>query len=463
MTNRITRAVALFLLISICLVRTPRCTAADKHARVIGLYDVIVHFQDPAVNWQQVSDAFVKQFLVDTGTNVCIQPNYLPERILGNPEPQTHVGLEGTPGLDYLAFGDLYKDPDGYRLEAYLVRGKDRLVVLKRVQPTFTHPKDAPFQAQMAALNLRFAGSGAGSGTRSLADLILDFEKKQREEYPHDHAIAPELKVQLAESQRYPLKLKTSEKRDISFTLMDCDSVADQGAQVEVETITGEAAPSTVTVDGDGSGKFTYTAPQKDSTGQIRVGFSYLRGGEHPGNPEYDTIDVKIGSDRLSFRTVVDVKIQNAQINHSETHHSEAVYTPYPGSASNCTTSLQPGERCPFAISTLHASATAQWPQGSHTASLSNAGNAVEAELIRGAKGATLRLAGPTFATMSPDQDDEHYIGVCIDQEWKPMQFDLSEEELAHFSTLQKTLSISSPLGVNSCVGSGTLTLTGQP
>ena len=207
MTNRITLSVALFALISICIPLASRGIAADKHARLIGLYDVTIHFHDPAVDWMQISDAFVKQFLVDADTNVCIQPNYLPARMMGNTQQQTPAGPEGTAGDDYVAFGDLYKDPDGYRMEAYLVRGKDRLVVLKRVQPTFTDPKDAPAQAKMAALELRFAGSG----TRTLADLILDFEKKQRDEYPHDHAIAPELKVQLADSERYPLKLKTTE------------------------------------------------------------------------------------------------------------------------------------------------------------------------------------------------------------------------------------------------------------
>jgi hypothetical protein len=259
------------------------------------------------------------------------------------------------------------------------------------------------------------------------------------------------------------LKLKPAEKRDISFTLMDCDGVGDKGAQVEVETITGDVAPSPVVVNGDGGGKFTYTAPRKDATGQIRAAFTYLRGSEHPGNPEVDSIGVKIGADQLSFRTTVDVKIQEAELQHNETHHSEAVYTPYPGSGANCTTAMQPGERCQFAITTLHASATAKWPQGSHTASTSATGNAVEAELIRGANGGTLRLAGPSFAGMSPDQDEEHYIGICVDQEWKPMQFDLSEQEIEHFSSIQKTVSISSPMGVNNCVGSGTLSLSGKP
>jgi hypothetical protein len=435
--------------------------ASDKHSRVVELFDVTVHFKDPAINWEQVSDRFVKQFLVDDGTNPCITPGLLPSRFLGNPEPQTPEGQpEGTAGLDYLASGDLYKDPNGYRLEAYVETGKSHLVVLKRVQPLFTDPKDAPWQAQMAALNIRDVGTGS---TQPLADLLLDFEKQQRQKSPRDHAIAPTLTLKLSEAERYPLTLYVSEKRKISFSLIDCDNVPLKGAEVKVETITGKVSPDVVSVDEQGSGQFTYTAPDHAAKGLIRVGFSYDRGSEHPGPPAWDTIDIRVGSARLSFRTTVDVKIRAEQINHNETHHSEAVYTPYPGSGTNCTTSMQPGERCQFAITTLHASATAQWPHGSHTASLSNAGNAVEAELIRGVKGATLRLAGPTFATMSPDEDDEHYIGVCIDQEWKPMQFDLGEEELAHFSTLHKTLSISSPLGVNNCVGSGTLVLTGQP
>ncbi len=73
-----------------------------------------------------------------------------------------------------------------------------------------------------------------------------------------------------------------------------------------------------------------------------------------------------------------------------------------------------------------------------------------------------MRLAGPTFASMNPDEDDEQYIGICSAQPWEPLEFTLSEQEFVHFSTIQKTLSISSPMGVNNCTGSGTIVLTGQ-
>jgi hypothetical protein len=201
---------------------------------------------------------------------------------------------------------------------------------------------------------------------------------------------------------------------------------------------------------------------------EAQGGVLLSRSGSGP-EADFSDISAKVTKDltdamcsRISFRTSLDVEIHSTQMDHKETHHSEAVYTPYPGSGAHCSATMQPGERCQFAITTFHASAKAQFPGGSHTATNAKTGNAVEAELIRGAKGGTLRLAGPNFATTSPDEDDEHYIGICIDQEWTPLQFELTEEEMLHFSTFQKTLSISSPLGVNSCVGSGTLTVTGQ-
>ena len=177
----------------------------------------------------------------------------------------------------------------------------------------------------------------------------------------------------------------------------------------------------------------TVTLQLADARGRMLLS----RSGSGPAT-DFSNINAKVTKDltdamcgRFSFRTIVDVEIHSTQMEHNETHHSEAVYTPYPGSGTYCRTAMmQPGERCRFAITTQHASATAKWSKGSHTASSNGTGNAVEAELTRGAKGATLRLAGPNFAGMSPDEDDEHYIGICSAQGWTPMQFDLSEEEL---------------------------------
>jgi hypothetical protein len=463
MANRIAKSFALMVVLGVCLLHSAKCTAADKHDRVIGLYDVTVHFQDPNISWEQISDAFVKQFLVDTDTNVCIRPALLPQRILGNPEPQTHVRFGGTPGLDYVAFGDLYKDPDGYRMEAYLVTGKSREVVLKHVQPKFTDPKDAAWQAQMAALNLR------SDATRShtLADMILDFEKKQREEYPHDHAIAPELKVNLAESDRYPLKLSPGEKRDISFTLMDCDGVANKGAEVQVETITGDVTPATVTVDGAGRGKFTYTAPRKDADGQIRVGFSYLRGSEYPGVSEVDHIDVHVAAPNLCFSVAVDLKMQmpdTPQI--YENHHVETIYkvAGFDEKTGCPFTSLKPGETWGLVEASIRGTATGHRETGvTASSSIDRPGDltVASARFVREAQGGTF-----TFVIRQvPAGDAEEYVGNCAAQRWEPWpyQFKLSEDELDHPDKLQKSLALNLPLGENSCTGTGTAVLTGHP
>jgi hypothetical protein len=373
------------------------------------------------------------------------------------------VRFGGTPGLDYVAFGDLYKDPDGYRMEAYLVTGKSREVVLKHVQPKFTDPKDAAWQAQMAALNLR------SDATRShtLADMILDFEKKQREEYPHDHAIAPELKVNLAESDRYPLKLSPGEKRDISFTLMDCDGVANKGAEVQVETITGDVTPATVTVDGAGRGKFTYTAPRKDADGQIRVGFSYLRGSEYPGVSEVDHIDVHVAAPNLCFSVAVDLKMQmldTPQI--YENHHVETIYkvAGFDEKTGCPFTSLKPGETWGLVEASIRGTATGHRETGvTASSSIDRPGDltVASARFVREAQGGTF-----TFVIRQvPAGDAEEYVGNCAAQRWEPWpyQFKLSEDELDHPDKLQKSLALNLPLGENSCTGTGTAVLTGHP
>jgi hypothetical protein len=389
------------------------------------------------------------------------------------PNGATHLrsGLEtpslAPPGrldLDYVFTGEVTGGAGAYTVVARIESGWSREVV-KAASYTLKDPGRGTMIPDLDA-----AVDALAEQLSPIGAVITQWEKRKRDADPGIARSQPEgtLTIRPAKNQ-----LDEGEVTDVEIELVDCDGVQLKNRTVHFEagqwetvgrlegTTGGKMQPSVVVTDDEGKARVKFTAGNQRGPAYIRGWYGHHRPGGQP-NAIIGQTTVNIGGDRLSFRTVVDVKIRAEQINHSETHHIESVYAPSAGSGSNCTTTLRAGERCQFAITTLHASATAQWPQGSHTASLSNAGNAVEAELTRGAKGATLRLAGPTFATMSPDEDDEHYIGVCIDQEWKPMQFDLSEEELVHFSTLQKTLSISSPLGVNNCVGSGTLTLTGQ-
>jgi len=267
----------------------PNCVAADKHERAIGLYDVTVHFQDPAIDWMQISDAFVKQCLIDNGANGCIKLVYLPMRFLGNTTPQTLASSEETPGLDYAISGDLYKDDKGYRMEACMVTGKSRKMVLKTVRPSFTDPKEAPWKAMMAALELR----SNNKGSRLLADCIFDYEKTQREANPRDHAIAPEFKL---DGEDTVTRLKRGESHKFSISLIDCDGVSLSGAEVQVEVHKGSVKPATVRMDGSGKGEFTYTAPNENCEVQVRAEFPYVRGSEHMGVPvEVKFSEVQVG------------------------------------------------------------------------------------------------------------------------------------------------------------------------
>jgi hypothetical protein len=262
----------------------------DKHDRIIGLYDVRVRFDDPAINWEEISDSFIKQMLVDTESSACIRPQYLPMRILQDHTPKYH-GSEDTGGLDYIVFSDLFKDASGYYYEAYMVTGKSRLIVLKAVGAHFSDPKEARIQAVSAALKLR----SGGTGSRPLAELIYDFEKKRREEKPRDVAIAPDLKLNEQGQFDAPIKMKAGEARKFSFSLIDCDDAPLKGAEVLVETMKGQVDPQKVIVDASGKGVFNFTAPKENAEIQVRVGFSHDHGSEHPAPPEVQFLGLRIG------------------------------------------------------------------------------------------------------------------------------------------------------------------------
>ena len=131
---------------------------------------------------------------------------------------------------------------------------------------------------------------------------------------------------------------------------------------------------------------------------------------------------------------------------------------------SACTTAMRAGERCGFHISEIHGSSSGKGPRGTLTAQAANydVGPNIVAEITRKAQGATLRNWNFLGVKPGRDVDADYEIGNCAAQRWEPTQFDLSEEEFKKFSTLQKTLSIRSPRGVNDCIGTGTFVLTGQ-
>ncbi len=266
--------------------------AEDKCQRVVAIFDITVRFSDPAIRWKEISDAFVSQVLVDQKAESCIKTLYMPQRILDNPKTQTPANNE-TGGIDYFVSGEMFKSGGSYYYEASLVTGEKRLTVAKVKSVSFTDPREAVPYAKSVALKLR----ETGGGTRALADVIYDFEKKVRAEKPRDHAIGATLTLNEQGLFDAPIRMKAGESRTFSLTLVDdCDKVPLKGAAVFLEVVKGLIEPMTVIVDGSGKGTFTYTAPKENRGISVRIAFDYLRGSERPGAPrEVRFLELQIG------------------------------------------------------------------------------------------------------------------------------------------------------------------------
>jgi hypothetical protein len=391
-----------------------------------------------------------------------------------NGAPRLRSGLEtptlpppGRLDLDYIVTGQVTGSAGAYTVVVRIESGYSREVV-KTASYTLQDPGKGTVLPDYDAAVASLAGQLSPIG-----GVITQWEKKKRDGDPGIARSQPDgkLTIQPAKSQLYE-----SETTDVELELVDCDGVQLKNRTVHLlpgqwetlgsleGTTGGKVQPSVVETDDEGKARVKFTAGDQRGPAYIRAWYGHHRPGGQP-NAIIGKATVNIGADPLSFRTVVDAKLQEAELQHNETQHSVSVYTPTSTYGSNCTTAMQAGDRCEFVISSFNGTASSTSPHGSHTASSNSAGTAVEAEIVRLPKGATLQFAGPTFSYGSPDQDDEQYIGICADQDggWVPMKFILSEDEFVHFSTIQKTFSISTPLGVNNCTGTGTVVLTGHP
>ncbi len=311
------------------------------------------------------------------------------------------------------------------------------------------------------------AGDAFGAALSPMATIVTQWVKKKRDGDPGLAHSNPDGMLNLRPSKRI---LDEGETTDVGMEMLDCDGVPLKQREIHFEpgryeplgslegTTNGNVDPPVVVTDDEGKAHVNYTESDQRAPADIRAWYGHHRP-KGTASAITGQAAVTIGGEPLIFRSVFDAKIRNDELQHNETHHFEIVFGPAGTSGTNCTTSMQVGERCMLPSTSVSASATSKWPGGSHSASLTS-GSTV-AEIIRTPAGATLKF-GYIFALTSPDRDEEHYIGVCIDQPWLPDHIDLTEQELRNFSTFRKTLSISSPLGVNNCVGSGTMVLGGD-
>jgi len=480
-TNQVAKSFGLMIVLSVCL--GPGCWAADSTCDCgigrVGMFEFDVQVPRPTgdanaiVRYKSLFYMAKETIIKIRSDNSCPQAALVDGNLwTPNGAPRLRSGLEtptlpppGRLDLDYIVTGQITGSAGVYTVVARIESGYSREVV-----KTATYILKDPGKGTQLPDFDAAVDSLAGQ-LSPIGGVITQWEKKKRDGDPGIARSQPDGKLTIRPAKN---QLYEGETTDVELDLVDCDGVQLKNRTVHLlagqwetlgnleGTTGGKVQPSVVVTDGDGKAHVKFTAGDQRGPATIRAWYGHHRPGGQP-NAIIGKATVNIGADRLSFQTVVDAKMQEAELQHSETQHSVSLYTPNSSTyGSTCTTAMQAGDRCDFVISSFKGTATSMSPHGSHSAGSNNYGTAVAAEIVRLPKGATLAFGALPFSYGSPDQDDEQYIGICADQAWVPMKFTLSEDEFLHFSAIQKTFSISSPLGVNNCTGSGTIVLTGQ-
>lgn len=390
----------------------------------------------------------------------CPSLQYLDPRVSGgNLRPAVETASPAPPGplsYDYVLAGEITESEGEYTAVARLEAGKTREVI-QAASYTFPDPGRGN---RMTAWH--DAVDALAAQLTPAAMVITRWEKKKRDSDPGIARANPEGKLILKPAKT---QLNEGESTDVDLEMKDCDGTPLGQRKIHFEpgsydvlgrldgTTNGTVEPSEVITDEAGMAHVTYKASQQRGAAEIHAWYGHHR----PRGEAYaitGNCTVNVGRPTLAFRTVLNLNMHNSQIEHTEEHHVEITYR------SNCTGALAPGQKCTLTSSSLHASATSQWPKGSHSATLND--EQVIAEIVGRPGGATLTW-GWAFAGMSPDEDDEHYIGVCSAEDWQPDHVDLSEQEMKNFASLNKMIPIQTRGDRNGCPGSGTIILMGQP
>lgn len=255
----------------------------EKGQRTIFTYDLQPEVQRP-VDLFRLSDEYGNQLLAmgEKGENECISVAYLPARFSWDQNQLvTNPGAAGqSVGVsDYLITGRFFAAQLGDSrldtIELSLVTTRSRTLVAKgsgRIYYDNGMDRTAAelWGARGAALDL----AGNERGTEHLADKILKYEQKVREEKT-ETAIAPKLEL-----EGYANTMKPGASQKIIVRLEDCDGYRLKGRKVEVTADQGSVRPEQVTIGEDGTAEVTYTAPGKRSEVSLSAVFQYERPSE---------------------------------------------------------------------------------------------------------------------------------------------------------------------------------------
>lgn len=312
-THRPSGARQLILLLSlvsmVLVAATPALAHGTKGRRGIVMFDIIPRLDPPTVDWHDLTDAYWRQVLNTASANECITPMPVLGSYAFGAREQVDIGPpENTSNGDYCIWGELGRDGQGYRITLNLVTAGPRELVA-RGSCSFEKPEDGRAAAQVAALNI----GSSDKGSKPLADVILDFEKRKREEFSHKVALGAEVSFDLPDSEKWNLRLVTGEDRTLTIRYVDCDSYKLKGPRkVHVWANKGTIDQEWVTLDENGEGKVTYTAPDKPGEDTVRVLGEYCHGSERWAMPTADEVTVKVVRRITKFAGHIDVALSTS-------------------------------------------------------------------------------------------------------------------------------------------------------
>jgi hypothetical protein len=164
------------------------------------------------------------------------------------------------------------------------------------------------------------------------------------------------------------------------------------------------------------------------------------------------------------FTITVDSQMSSDNGKHTEEHHIQATYRPV-GRESCNVAALSPGSLRRFYLADIHATSSGR--DGTESAStrldgVTQQNRDASVTITRQESGATLEFSADSPTSSS--EDCQQCIHMCAAQSFEPFPnaFELTEQDLTHFSTLVKTVSLNMPDGLNGCVGTAKATLNAK-
>lgn len=320
----------LFLLIQSNAIGQNYCEKICKK-RNIGLFDVAINVPKPTdaaqlklwTEMHSLSHHYISTIynvvqgvsgqeclsFVDMSSTFLSGPNSNPNKpslpwidpVTGNPLPQEPGGQ-----IDYMIYGEVVPAQNGHFSGRLILLNARRMVVHNGLSVMIDYTGDFGIEGNQLVLELE-----GGGGMKSLAQIIYEFERKERDDKMNNMAFNPDFldtekpKLKLPLKKSYKVKAKEAEV--VSFILQDCDGNNLTNRKIKLTANKGKLDKNEIITGSMGEAFFTWTAPDENTDATINLFYKYDLPSDRPLQLDVN-IDVKVNKPREEFKAVLTVK-----------------------------------------------------------------------------------------------------------------------------------------------------------